>query len=134
MAETTYFWQGGRRIAIHKDERAITLHADSEADAQNAASRAGVHLHALQRATPSLIRGRVIITAAAADQHGVAKVRLYVAGRLVATDFTAPYALPWQSAPLNKPVPVDLRATDRAGNVTSVRRWMRAKNAVPRGR
>jgi subtilisin family serine protease/subtilisin-like proprotein convertase family protein len=77
MAETTYFWQGGRRIAIHKDERAITLHADSEADAQNAAARAGVHLHALHQATPSLMRASVV-----GDRDGAVN-RLRAQGRVV---------------------------------------------------
>jgi thermitase len=78
--------------------------------------------------TGTLVGGRATITAAAADQHGVQKVDLYVAGRLVATDTTAPYTLSWRSAPLSKAVPLDLRAVDRAGNVTTVRRWVRAVN------
>ena len=73
-------------------------------------------------AVAAVARGRVTITAAAADQHGVAKVQLYASGRLIATDTTAPYALTWQTAGLNTTVPVELRAYDRAGNMTSVRR------------
>jgi thermitase len=65
------------------------------------------------------------ISAAAADQHGVAKVQLYVSGRLIATDTTAPYAFAWRPAGRNTAVPVELRACDRAGNVTSVRRYVR---------
>ena len=76
----------------------------------------------------SVLRGRVTIIAAAADQHGVAKVQLYAAGRLVATDTTAPYALTWQTAPRTGTVGLELRAYDRAGNVTSVRRTVRADN------
>nr|WP_296065537.1 S8 family serine peptidase [uncultured Actinoplanes sp.] len=82
-------------------------------------------------ATPALARGRVTITAAAADQHGIAKVQLFVAGRLIATDTSAPYAMPWQTAGLSAAVPVEVRAYDRAGNTTSVRRYVRADNTAP---
>lgn len=42
MSETTYFWQGGRKIEIQKDDSAITIHADDEVEARAAAARAGV--------------------------------------------------------------------------------------------
>jgi subtilisin family serine protease len=80
-------------------------------------------------AVPAILRGRVTITAAAADQHGVAKVQLYAAGKLVATDTTAPYALTWQTPAKGATVRLELRAYDRAGNVTSVRRDVRTANA-----
>jgi subtilisin family serine protease len=59
MTDTTYFWQGGRRIAVEKDASTITIEALSEADAQGAAARAGVQLHALSAATPTLVRATV---------------------------------------------------------------------------
>jgi len=77
MTDTTHCWQGGRRITLHQDDCAITLHAASEADAQNAAARAGVHLHALHQATPSLMRASVV-----GDRDG-AMNRLRAQGRVV---------------------------------------------------
>ncbi|MCM4079872.1 S8 family serine peptidase [Paractinoplanes hotanensis] len=79
----------------------------------------------------TLVRGRVTITAAAADQHGVSRVQLYAGGRLVATDTTAPYSFAWQSAPNTATVPLELRAYDRRGNLTVVRRHVRADNTGP---
>ncbi|NMO57032.1 S8 family serine peptidase [Actinoplanes sp. TBRC 11911] len=76
---------------------------------------------------PAVARGRVTITAAAADQHGVAKVQLYAAGKLVSTDTTSPYALTWQTPGKSSTVRLELRAYDRAGNVTAVRRDVRTQ-------
>jgi len=59
MADTTYFWQGGRKIPVQKDDSAITIHAASEAEAQAAATRAGVELRSLRAATPNLVRAAV---------------------------------------------------------------------------
>ncbi|MBL7256979.1 S8 family serine peptidase [Paractinoplanes lichenicola] len=78
-----------------------------------------------------LVRGRVTITAGAADQHGVSRVQLYAGGRLIATDTTAPYSFTWQSAPRTGLVPLELRAYDRRGNLTVVRRTVRADNTAP---
>ncbi|WP_250001239.1 S8 family serine peptidase [Actinoplanes sp. M2I2] len=82
-------------------------------------------------AVGALVRGRVTITAAASDQHGVSRVQLYAGGRLVATDTTAPYSFAWQSAPDTATVQLELRAYDRRGNLTVVRRSVRADNAAP---
>jgi hypothetical protein len=73
----------------------------------------------------------VTVTAAAADQHGVSRVELYAGGKLVGTDVSAPYTFRWQSAPRNGVVPLDLRAYDRAGNLTLTRRYVRADNLAP---
>jgi subtilisin-like proprotein convertase family protein/subtilisin family serine protease len=59
MSQTTYFWQGGRRIEVTPDETAVTIHAENEADAQRAAERAGVDLEVGQPAAPGLVRGRL---------------------------------------------------------------------------
>ena len=67
-------------------------------------------------ATPKLVKGVVTVTAAASDQHGIAKVQLFAAGHLVATDTTAPYAMSWKATGSGV-VPLQLRAYDRAGNV-----------------
>jgi hypothetical protein len=59
MAETEFFWQGGRKIAVQKDASTITIHATSEANAQAAASRAGVQLESLRAEIPGLVRATV---------------------------------------------------------------------------
>jgi subtilisin-like proprotein convertase family protein/subtilisin family serine protease len=59
MAETTYFWQGGRKIEVQKDAAAVTIHADSEAEARSAATRAGVELRAVAPAAPGLVQAEV---------------------------------------------------------------------------
>ena len=82
-------------------------------------------------ATPTLARGVVTLAAAAADQHGVARVQLYAGGKLIATDTAAPYSFRWQSAPSTGAIPLELRAYDRSGNVTQIRRYVRADNTLP---
>ncbi|MET0424440.1 MAG: S8 family serine peptidase [Actinoplanes sp.] len=80
-------------------------------------------------ATTAVARKRVQVSALAADQHGVAAVRLYVGGRLIATDTTAPYSLFWPTPARAGLVILELRAYDRSGNVTSVRRTVRVDRA-----
>lgn len=60
MAETTYFWQGGRRIEVAQDDNAITIHADDVPAAAEAAAAAGVALRAPRRAAPGLVRAEVV--------------------------------------------------------------------------
>lgn len=60
MAETSFYWQGGRKIAVHKDDSAITIHATSPAEAQAAADRAGVQLSELRATAPNLVRAQVV--------------------------------------------------------------------------
>jgi thermitase len=79
--------------------------------------------------TPAPARGVVTVTAAAADAHGVSRVQLYAGGKLVGTDTVAPYSFRWKSTTGN--VALDLRAYDRAGNLTQVRRYVRADNTAP---
>ena len=74
--------------------------------------------------TPKAVRGVVTVSAAAADQHGIARVQLYAAGRLVGTDTTAPYSLSWRATGSGL-VPLQLRAYDRAGNVARTARGVR---------
>ena len=59
MADTLYFWQGGRKIAVEKDPSAITIQAASEGAAQAAADRAGVQLRRMRAASPQLVRADV---------------------------------------------------------------------------
>jgi thermitase len=66
--------------------------------------------------TPKAVRGVVTIAAAAADQHGIARVELYAGGRLVGTDTVAPYSIAWKATGSGL-VPLQLRAYDRAGNM-----------------
>jgi hypothetical protein len=75
-------------------------------------------------ATPKVSRGVVTATVAVSDQHGVAKVQFYAAGRLVATDTTAPYALSWKATTKGL-VALQVRAYDRAGNAAGTARGVR---------
>jgi subtilisin-like proprotein convertase family protein len=59
MAETNYFWQGGRRIEIERDEAAVTIQAENESEARTRAARAGVDLAATEEAAPGLIEARI---------------------------------------------------------------------------
>lgn len=59
MSETNYFWQGGRRIEVCKDDSAITIQAENEADAQAMAEHAGVELSATAPAGPGLVRATI---------------------------------------------------------------------------
>ena len=59
MSETSYFWQGGRRIEVQQDDAAVTIHAENETAARSAAARAGVDLREATTAAPGLIKARV---------------------------------------------------------------------------
>jgi subtilisin-like proprotein convertase family protein/subtilisin family serine protease len=59
MSETSYFWQGGRKIEVQQDDAAVTIHADNEIAARSAAARAGVDLRDATAAAPGLIKARV---------------------------------------------------------------------------
>lgn len=60
MSETNYFWQGGRKIEIRKDDAAITLSAGNEAEAHDAAAQAGVVLDAAETTAPGIVRATVV--------------------------------------------------------------------------
>ena len=60
MSETTYFWQGGRKIEVQQDNAAVTIHADNEAQAHSTAAHAGVELRATEAAAPGLIRAQIV--------------------------------------------------------------------------
>jgi subtilisin family serine protease/subtilisin-like proprotein convertase family protein len=59
MSETSYFWQGGRKIEVEKDDAAVTIHADNEAAARSAADRAGVDFSATAEAAPGLVHAEI---------------------------------------------------------------------------
>jgi hypothetical protein len=64
----------------------------------------------------------VTVTAAAADRYGVARVQLLVNGKVVATDTKAAYAFTLNPKRYGKKFTVQIRAYDRAGNVTTTTR------------
>ncbi|WP_433793108.1 Ig-like domain-containing protein [Actinoplanes sp. CA-252034] len=73
------------------------------------------------------VKGAVRVAASAKDRNGVAKVQLLINGRVVATDTKAAYSFAIDTRKYGKKIKVQLRAYDRAGNVTvtSVRTWRR---------
>lgn len=68
----------------------------------------------------TLIRGNNLLTATASDaSSGVASVRFYVDGRLIATDSSAPYSTIWSTRKKDRGLhTLYVEATDAAGNVT----------------
>jgi len=73
------------------------------------------------------VKGTVKINAAAADRNGVARVELLINGKVVARDVTAGYSFAVNTNKYGKKFRVQLRAADRAGNITttSARTWYR---------
>jgi hypothetical protein len=73
------------------------------------------------------VKGTVKIKAAATDRNGVARVELLINGKVVARDVTAGYSFAVNPKKYGKKFRVQLRAYDRAGNVTttSTRTWHR---------
>jgi subtilisin family serine protease/subtilisin-like proprotein convertase family protein len=59
MSETSYFWQGGRRIDVRQDDQAVTIHADGVSEARETAARAGVDLREVAPAAPGLVRADI---------------------------------------------------------------------------
>jgi subtilisin family serine protease len=59
MADTSFFWQGGRKIGVRKDDDTITIEADSPERAHQAAARAGVTLQQVEPVAPGLMRATV---------------------------------------------------------------------------
>ncbi|MEU4559274.1 Ig-like domain-containing protein [Actinoplanes sp. NPDC023936] len=73
------------------------------------------------------VKGTVKVTASASDKNGVAKVQLLVNGKVVATDSKAAYTFSVNTKKYGKKIKVQMRAYDKAGNVTttSTRTWYR---------
>jgi hypothetical protein len=69
----------------------------------------------------------VTVTASASDSNGVARVQLLVNGKVVATDITAAYKFKVNTKKYGKKLKIQLRAYDKAGNVTTTptRTWTR---------
>ena len=60
MNGTEYFWQGGRKIEVRQDESQVTIHAENEAEAREAAERAGLELRSAATAAPGLVQAEII--------------------------------------------------------------------------
>jgi hypothetical protein len=73
------------------------------------------------------VTGTVKIGASASDKNGVNRVELLINGKLVAKDGTAGYSFAINSKSYGKTIKMQLRAYDRAGNVTytTTRTWHR---------
>ncbi|WP_229071874.1 Ig-like domain-containing protein [Actinoplanes sp. DH11] len=73
------------------------------------------------------VKGTVKVTASASDKNGVARVELLVNGKVVAKDAKAAYKFSVNTKKYGKKIKVQLRAYDKAGNVTktSTRTWYR---------
>jgi thermitase len=76
-------------------------------------------------------RGKLSVTASAADASGITRVELLRAGRVVATDTASPWTFTFDSAGLNGTHTLTLRATDRAGNTRTANRTFVFDNTAP---
>ncbi|MET8152864.1 Ig-like domain-containing protein [Actinoplanes sp. NPDC049668] len=78
-------------------------------------------------ANKAKVKGKVKVTASAADKNGIGRVELLINGKRVATDYRAGYAFSINTAKYGKTIKMRLRAYDRAGNYvyTSTRTWRR---------
>ncbi|GGN70326.1 hypothetical protein GCM10010112_36730 [Actinoplanes lobatus] len=73
------------------------------------------------------VTGTVKVTAAASDKNGVARVELLINGKVVAKDVKAAYTFSINTKKYGKTIKFQLRAYDKAGNVTTspTRTWKR---------
>ncbi|MEV6306039.1 S8 family serine peptidase [Actinoplanes sp. NPDC051861] len=129
-------------------ENALTTTATPPADTDKwlafgevAADRAVVKVDtsrpAIGLVTPSYMarfRGTITVTAdrvTDAGGSGLAYAQLYADGKYVGTDYSAPYAVRYNSGTLNKTVSLQWRVFDRAGNMGSIYRNAVADNLAP---
>jgi hypothetical protein len=83
-------------------------------------------------ADKTLVHGTVTLTAYATDAvSGVRSADLYVDGKWTANDTTSPYQLKYNTAGRNGTIPMQVRISDRAGNVTLINRNLIADNVLP---
>jgi len=66
------------------------------------------------------VAGIVTIYTTATDNIGVASVQLLVNGVITATDNTSPYTFSWNTSSLSGSQTLDVKATDRVGNSTTI--------------
>ncbi|WP_328465113.1 S8 family serine peptidase [Actinoplanes sp. NBC_00393] len=71
-------------------------------------------------ANKAKVKGTVAVYVSATDKSGISKVQLLVNGKVVATDTKAGWALSFKVAKQAKTMKVQVRAYDKAGNVTNV--------------
>jgi Big-like domain-containing protein len=73
------------------------------------------------------VKGTVKVNATSTDRNGVARVGLLINGKVIARDVNAGYSFAVNTSKYGKTFRVQLRAYDRAGNVTttSSRTWHR---------
>jgi thermitase len=64
----------------------------------------------------TVVSGNVVITAAASDDKGVARVQFFVNGELVGTATSEPYSVRWNSRKSSGTVVIEAVAWDAAGN------------------
>ena len=60
MSETTYFWQGGRKIEIKIDDTQVTIRGANPQEVLAAATRAGVGIRSATSAAPELVRAEIV--------------------------------------------------------------------------
>lgn len=73
----------------------------------------------------SLLKNKTYtIAVSASDNKGVAKVALYVDGKLIVTDTASPYSMSWKTPTTGRSSPYTLRvrATDTSGNFVDIQR------------
>jgi subtilisin-like proprotein convertase family protein len=59
MSDTSFFWQGGRKISIKKDDAQVTIQAPDTEAVEAMANRAGVRLRALEPVGPGMMRAEI---------------------------------------------------------------------------
>jgi len=79
----------------------------------------------------ALVRGTVLVTANASDDVGVASVQLLADGQVVGTDRVAPYSFAWKTTGRGASATLELRTTDRGGNVATATRRVTVDNWGP---
>ncbi|SNY69070.1 S8 family serine peptidase [Paractinoplanes atraurantiacus] len=82
-------------------------------------------------AATTLLRGTATVTTAVTDPAGVAKVELLADGEVVGEDTTAPYAIAVDTTSLAASQELELRATDKLGNVATLTRTYTVDNEAP---
>ncbi|XVV16495.1 S8 family serine peptidase [Actinoplanes sp. CA-131856] len=82
-------------------------------------------------AATALLRGTATVTTAVTDPAGVAKVELLADGEVVGEDTTAPYAIAVDTTELAASQELELRATDKLGNTSTLTRTYAVDNEAP---
>jgi subtilisin family serine protease len=123
---------GGRNGAVTVNLRATDADGHSTTvgmpiTLDNAAPRVSFRSPAVRAAVRAVVR----VTPEVSDNVAVGRVELLAGGRVVATDWSAPWSLGWLSGRTNSAVTLGLRAYDRAGNVSSATRVVIVDNTRP---